>query len=229
MQLILVRHAQPAWADAHGTAVGDPELTQLGRRQARSVATRLAEWGQIDGLYVSTAARARATARPIAEAVGLDPEPWEWLHEIRLPAEWDGTPAEEVGKVLRSARTRPRDAWWEGLDGGESFRDFHHRVSNGLGQALRAWGVHRHDDDPDHLWRIADTERRIVVVAHAGTNSVILGYLLGLDPQPWEWERFASDHASLTVLDTAPIASGWIWSLQRFSDVAHFARDEVTI
>lgn len=229
MQLLLIRHAQPAWADEDGSAVSDPGLTELGRRQAAAAAERLAAWADIDALYVSTAARARATVEPVASAIGIDAEVAEWLHEIRLPAAWDGTPAEEVGRVLRTARTRPRDEWWEGIDGGESFRDFHHRVTSGLGGALTSWGVTRHNDDPTHLWHIAEPDRRIAIVAHAGTNSVILGYLLGLEPQPWEWERFASDHASLTVLDTTPIATGWIWSLQRFSDVAHFARDEVTI
>jgi broad specificity phosphatase PhoE len=42
--------------------------------------------------------------------------------------------------------------------------------------------------------------RRLLLVAHAGTNSVVLGHLLGLSPEPWEWERFASAHASITVL-----------------------------
>jgi hypothetical protein len=59
------------------------------------------------------------------------------------------------------------------------------------------------------------------MVAHAGTNSVILGRLLGLEPQPWEWERFASDHASVTVLRSTRIGGGHIFSLQTFSDVSH--------
>ena len=229
MQLILVRHAQPAWASETGAAVSDPGLTRLGRRQAEAVAERLAAWEPIDELYVSTATRSKDTVAPIAEQLGLDPVVEEWLHEIRLPLHWEGTPAEEVGRVLRDARTRPRDEWWEGLEGGESFRDFHYRVTSGLGSALTTWGVTRHNDDPTNLWHVADEDRRIAIVAHAGTNSVILGYLLGLEPQPWEWERFASDHASVTVLETAPIATGWIWGLQRFSDVAHHAPDTVTI
>jgi broad specificity phosphatase PhoE len=66
------------------------------------------------------------------------------------------------------------------------------------------------------------------LVAHAGTNSVVLGRLLGLEPEPWEWERFASDHTSLTVLRSVPIGGGHIFSLQRFSDVSHLPPDLVT-
>ncbi|MDX1658920.1 MAG: histidine phosphatase family protein [Nitriliruptorales bacterium] len=230
MQLILVRHGQPGWATDDGAAVFDPGLKSIGRRQADAVAERLAGWEEpIDELYVSTATRARETAAPVADRLGLEPKVEEWLHEIRLPEHWDGTPAEEVGRVLREARVRPRDEWWDGLADGESFRDFHHRVTTGLGAALTSWGVTRHNDDPEHLWHVAREDQRIAIVAHAGTNSVVIGYLLGLEPQPWEWERFASDHASVTVLQTAPIASGWIWGLQRFSDVAHHADGDVTI
>jgi broad specificity phosphatase PhoE len=66
------------------------------------------------------------------------------------------------------------------------------------------------------------------MVAHAGTNSVVLGELLGVDPEPWEWERFASDHASITVLRTVPISGHHIFSLQGFSDVGHLDADQVT-
>jgi broad specificity phosphatase PhoE len=66
------------------------------------------------------------------------------------------------------------------------------------------------------------------MVAHAGTNSLVLGALLGLEPEPWEWERFASDHASVTLLRTTAIAGGHIFGLQRFSDVEHLPDDLVT-
>lgn len=229
MDIILIRHAQPAWADRSGAAVNDPGLTEVGREQAEALATRCADWTDISRLYVSTARRSRETVAPLEEALGMDAAVEPWLHEIRLPLEWDGTPAQEVGRVLHEARRRPRDEWWDGMPGGESFRDFHHRVTSGFGEALTSWGVTRDNEDPTHLWHVADPDQRIVIVAHAGTNSVLLGYLLGLEPQPWEWERFASDHASVTVVRSAPIATGAIWGLQRFSDVAHFRPDLVTI
>lgn len=227
MQIILVRHAQPRWAE-RDAAVVDPGLTELGQRQAAALARRARTWEGIDEVVVSTARRAQETSKPLAEALDLAPASDDWLHEIRMPESWEGTPSEEVGRVLMQSRSRPLEDWWEGLPEGESFRDFHHRVCSGLGAALAQRGVTRHNDDPNHLWHVVDDDLRIVMVAHAGTNSVILGYLLGLDPMPWEWERFASDHASITVLQTSPIASGWIWGLQRFSDVGHLAPDDVS-
>lgn len=111
------------------------------------------------------------------------------------------------------------------MPGGESFHDFHARVSIGLFAELAESGIERDDAG---LWRMGGNVSRVLMVAHAGTNSVVLGQLLGLDPEPWEWERFSSDHASVTVLRAIPIATGHIFSLQRFSDVAHLPEHLVT-
>lgn len=225
MELLLIRHAQPAWVREDGSADNDPGLTEVGRRQAEIVGQRLAGL-HYDGpteLLVSTAQRSRETAEPIAEAMGVTPSYHEWIHEIRLPASWEGTPAEEIGRRLRENRDRPWKEWWHGIDEtSESVHEFHDRVTAGLDGALSERGVTRHPDDPQHLWSVRDEPLRLIVIAHAGTNSVVLSHLLGIEPQPWEWERFASNHASLTILDTTRIAGGSIWSLQLFSGVAHF-------
>lgn len=229
MEIILVRHGQPAWTDARGHARNDPGLTDIGHEQARLVAERLSDLPGPTELLVSTARRSLETAEPIAHALGVEPSVEEWIHEIRLPPEWDGTPAQEVSRVLREARSRPREAWWDGIPGdGETFLDFHNRVCAGLDDTLRTRGVTRHGADPDNLWVIPEDRPRLLIVAHAGTNSSVLGHLLGLEPQPWEWERFNSNHASVTALDTTAIAGGHIFRLQLFSGVKHFPPDLVT-
>jgi probable phosphoglycerate mutase len=111
------------------------------------------------------------------------------------------------------------------MPGGESFRDFHARVTIGLSAELEGLGLERRGDG---LWEVAPDVPEITMVAHAGTNSVVLGHLLGLEPEPWEWERFASDHASLTRLRSTRIADGHIFSLQGFSDVSHLPPELVT-
>lgn len=224
MELVLVRHAQPEWARDR-TAQVDPGLTAVGRKQADLAADRLAD-EVFDRILVSTATRARQTAAPLLPRVAdTQADERDWMHEIHMPAAWEGTPSEEVGRVLAEARDRSRDAWWDGLPGGESFRDFHARVTQGLVEELAALGVHR---DAAGLWHVPHDAPRLLMVAHAGTNSLVLGHLLGLEPEPWEWERFASDHASLTILRSTPIAGGQIFSLQRFSDVSHLPPELVT-
>ena len=239
MELVLVRHAQPAWV-ADGLAVNDPGLTDLGHRQARAVAARLAEEDVPDEVLVSPARRSQETCTPIAAALDPHPDTHDWLHEIRRPDHWDGSPIENLREVWIANRRSSREERWGSLDGGESTRDFYDRVTTGLEAALAERGVRRHPDDPDHLWEVegADDDpdgwpsftpsMRIVVVAHAGTDSVILSHLLGVEPQPWEWDRFWSQHASVTTLRTIPVATGHIFSLRGFSDVAHLDPADVT-
>lgn len=224
MELVLLRHAQPAWVH-DGASQVDPGLTDLGREQAERAARRLAD-ERFDHVLVSTARRAQETVRPLQAHLGATPVTDRvWMHEIYLPRSFADTPAEEVGHVLRQARDRPRDEWWDGLPGGESFRDFHERVTTGLRAELAGFDVRRRDDG---LWDVPETDLRVLLVAHAGTNSLVLGALLGLEPEPWEWERFASDHASITLLSTTMIAGGHIFGLQRFSDVEHLRPDRIT-
>ncbi len=225
MELVLARHAQPEW-DRDRTAQVDPGLTERGHEQAERLATRLGH-ERFDRVLVSTSRRAQQTAAPVRDRLAVDTRDLAWMHEIHLPA-WQGVPSEEVGRILRGSRERTREAWWDGLEGGESFRDFHTRVARGLESELASHGIER---GPDGLWQLTEHEAstlRLLLIAHAGTNSVVLGTLLGLDPEPWEWERFASEHASLTVLTTAAIAGHHIFSLRRFSDVAHLPTELVT-
>ena len=65
------------------------------------------------------------------------------------------------------------------------------------------------------------TDQRIVVVAHGGTNAVSLGYLLGIEPVPWEWERFVSFHASISTIAPIEISTGTRSASFRFGDIAH--------
>jgi broad specificity phosphatase PhoE len=229
MELVLIRHAQPAWRSADGLSTNDPGLTPLGEAQADAIARWMAEQpDQVDGLFVSTARRSMATAERIGRAIDLDPVVEPWAVEIGAPDEWEGRPEDEVVAVLDRMKSRPLAEWWDGTPGGESFRDFHRRITTGVEGFLARFGGRRHAGDPHHLWDVPDDGPRLVLVAHAGTNSVITSHLLGLEPQPWEWERFPCDHASITVLRSRPIASADMWALESFSGVAHLPSGHVT-
>lgn len=229
MEIVLVRHGQPAWTDGE-RAYNDPGLTDLGHQQAARAAEHVAALGPVDHFLVSPMVRARETADPLAQRLGQQPQVLSWLREIGLPPDWDGAPIDRISEVFRTSRQRDREEWWQPIaPGAESFQGFHQRVTRGTELALREVGVVPHPRDPDAVWDLPeDHERRVVVVAHAGTNSAILGRLLGLAPTPWEWERFASRHASVTVLSTTAIGPGWIFALDHFSGVAHLDGLEVT-
>ncbi len=230
MELVLIRHGQPAWADDHGTSTNDPGLTPLGARQAAKLADWLTREGQLpfDQVCASPLQRARETAAALEGLLGVEATVQDWLREIGSPLEWEGRPEDEVVKEIDAMRRRPREEWWDGAPGGETFRDFHQRVTGGLDAWLAELGAREHRFDPDHLWDLPEDGPRVALFAHVGTNSVITSHLLGLTPQPWEWERFPCDHSGVTVLRSRQLAGGAIWALEYFSDVAHLPADEVT-
>lgn len=69
MDLVLIRHARPERIEG-ATGPADPDLTDFGHRQAESMAKWVAD-EHFDALYVSPMARARQTAAPLEQALGL--------------------------------------------------------------------------------------------------------------------------------------------------------------
>lgn len=223
MEIFFLRHAQPAWT-RDGRNVLDPPLTELGRIQARLLASESRQWPAPSELLVSPKQRTRETATPLVESLGLEPRIIPFFEEIHLP-NWSETPAEVVDRTLREARGRPVEEWWDGLPGGESFRDFHERITSGLRALLAERGATRATEAHPAVWHLDQPDQRLVLVGHGGSNAVALTYLLDLQPVPWEWERFVSQHASITRVRTRRIAGGHIFSLCSFSSVTHLPPD----
>ena len=88
--------------------------------------------------------------------------------------------------------------------------------SSGSGSArelfLAERGIHRVEHDLP-IWTIAEPDKRIALVAHAGTNSVFMCHLLGLQPTPWEWDRFVLGHASVSRIEALEVHGGFTFSL----------------
>ena len=227
MELILVRHGLPDWAP-DSFARNDPHLSELGNRQASRLAAVVDRWGPIDEIWMSPMHRARETAAPIGDSTGLPPVVHPWAHEIRNPDQWEGSPIQEIKNAWIDANLRPISDLWDGLPGGETFRDFHQRVVTGLERSLAGLGITRLDDGHPHLWNAPDDDPRVVLVAHGGTNAVVIGHLLGAEPTPWEWDRFESPHTGVARLATLSIAHGRAFSLRIFGDVSHLDPEMVT-
>lgn len=217
MELVLIRHGEPEWV-RDGVSIDDPPLTERGVRQAERLAHALSG-ERFDEVFVSPLVRAQATAAPVLAALSLPMQVAPWLEEIRNPI-WHGSPADKAAEAFRAQRQRPAAHQWEGLEGGESVRDFVERIRLGAALFLGERGVEpAHETLP--VWRIEEPGRRIALVAHAGTNSVVICHLLGLTPTPWEWERFVLQHASISRLEGVPMGEGYTFCLTRLSDVEH--------
>lgn len=224
MEIVLIRHGEPEWV-RDGLIMVDPPLTDLGRRQAELLADALRN-EQFDEVLVSPLVRARQTARPLLAALGraeiVDP----WLEEIRDPV-WHGTPAEKAAEAYAELKGRKAEDRWHGLSGGESMRDFVARIRAGVTTFLTDRGVVRSETELP-VWQIREPGARIALVAHAGTNSVAIGHLLGLDPVPWEWDRFVLGHTSISRIEAMQLDDGFTFGLSKLSDVEHLDRAQRT-
>jgi len=222
LQITLVRHAQPDW-EPNDSAVDEPGLTELGHRQSQCTAQSLAREGgrPYDALYVSPLLRAQQTAQPIAEALGLEPKVLSWLRELRLPS-LDGRTPEQVQAFFRDGRLREPESWWQGFEGGESFRHFYERVAGGVDSLLTGDHAMRvHEDAGHRLWQVEDWDARVLVVAHEGTISIATSHLLGIEPNPWAPLRFSIAWTGIARLHTAQLGMGAVWSLEAFNRTEH--------
>ena len=217
MEIVLVRHAEPEWVK-DGINYDNPPLTERGFRQAEMLADSL-RGESFAEVHVSPLVRAQQTSDPIASVVSADRVTSHWLEEIRSEI-WHGTPAEKAEEAFRKVRTLPSQQRWIGLEGGETVRDFVDRIHLGAEIFLREHGITRMDSDLP-VWEITDPGASILLVAHAGTNSVVISHLLGLSTVPWEWDRFVLGHTSVTRIEAMKLGDGYTFCLSRLSDVEH--------
>jgi len=225
MDIIFVRHGQPQWA-IDGLSQPNPRLTELGRQQAALAASRIAtdDKAATTELIASPAIRSQETADPIATATALSITTIDDLVEIQMP-DWEGVTEEAVIDIFRTTRHRSPDEWWDGLPGGEPFRDFHDRVTTALDSLLADRGITPNQED-SRLSDVTDELGRIVIVAHGGTNSVCLAHLMGAPPSPWEWEKFVLFHGSFARVKFIPLAGAYVPSLRTFNDQDHIPQEQ---
>ena len=225
MELVLLRHAQPQWTTEAGTGASDPTLTAEGHKRAAALAETLGR-EEFDSVAVSPYLRSQDTARGVFSA---RPEAtWnteEWLREIRLP-DLSAQPVRQIDEFFGSFKRRPLESWWDGIPGGESFRDFHSRIALGLEGYLRDLGIERMRPDAEHDRHLFSVPERVLgqkhlIVSHLGTTGLILSELLHLELVPWVWESFALDWNGSVRLETVAISDGHLFCLRVFNENGH--------
>lgn len=174
--LHLVRHGQSTW-NVEGLVQGQtshPELTDLGREQARLSALLLADVPAVR-LLTSDLVRAVQTAELIAAVTALRPQETSLLREQGVGA-LEGLPSGDAARAWEET-ARVIDEYGDPLaavdiapEGGESLRDVLARVT-----ALFA-----------SPW-ITDAEGDVILVSHGDTIRVALAHLLGDDFEELEW------------------------------------------
>jgi probable phosphoglycerate mutase len=134
---------------------------------------------------------------------------------------------EKAEQAYAELRRRPPAERWHGLQDGESVRSFVDRVHLGVEMFFAERGIRRGDDELP-VWEMDAPGKRILLVAHAGTNTVSIGRMLGLSPTPWEFDRFVLMHTSISRLESMKVGDVHSFSLVKLSDVEHLPSSERT-
>jgi broad specificity phosphatase PhoE len=93
-RLLLVRHGESEWnASGRWQGWADPELTELGMRQAKVAATAV---GAVDAIVASDLHRASTTAEIIAAEIGIGPVVVDAALRERDAGEWQGLTRREI-------------------------------------------------------------------------------------------------------------------------------------
>ena len=184
-RLLLLRHGQTELSrERRYSGRGNPDLTEVGRRQAADAARYLGGKGGIAAVVSSPLSRAYDTAAAAADALGLPVQVDDDLIETDF-GEWEGLTFREAaerhpevhGRWLRDTSLQP--------PGGESFDEVAHRV-----QRVR-----------DRL--IADHgESTVLVVSHVTPIKTLLRLALGAGASVLY--RLHLDLASLSIAEFYP-------------------------
>ena len=159
--ILMVRHGQTPTTGKllPGRAPG-LHLADVGRQQAERAGERIAELAKVDAIYTSPMERARETAAPIGQAVGLRPKVVKGLVECDF-GDWTGAELKKLMK-LPEWRTVQKAPSTFRFPNGESFTEMQVRMVTAL-DTLRA-------QHPGGL---------IVCVSHADTIKAAMAHALG--------------------------------------------------
>src|SRR6185503_2690049 len=135
----------------------------------------------IDAIYCSPLKRAVETAEVVAGAQQLTPTVIADLEEIQVPV-LRNLSQTEVDSYFAAAARRTLQERWSGFPDGESFRHFQKRVSSAIESMLGQYDVHSRLSEEFTVWSAPARSQtlRIALVAHGGTNAVVLTHLLGI-------------------------------------------------
>ncbi len=197
-EILLIRHGETEWNRREvfrGRA--DVPLSARGREQARLLGEALRGSG-VQAVYTSPLSRARQTADPLADALGIEVRTDERLLDMSF-GRWESRPRGEVAKedpaLYRAWLTEPQE--FRAPDG-ESLADVIARARPAMGEIAA-----RHKGG------------RAAIVTHRVICKVLLCSVLGAgDAAFW---RLRLDTASISILD----ASDDLWVVTRLNDTHH--------
>ena len=219
-ELYLLRHGETEWNRAlRFQGQVDVPLNDVGHAQAMRLASRLSSVA-LDAVICSDLQRARQTAQPLADALGLAITPLPGLREQNF-GQVDGMKIEDIQNQFPKewAQWIQFDAHYA-LPGAESAVQFHQRVIATLGNlvtkgegATRRLAVVIHGGVLDMIYRTAKglslSGPRACLIPNAAVNKILArweGERLDLQIEAWADVEHLADMPPQPVYDQARLA-----------------------
>jgi ribonuclease H / adenosylcobalamin/alpha-ribazole phosphatase len=181
-RLLMLRHGQTEHsAQRRYSGRADLPLTELGERQAAAAAARLANTNGVAAVISSPLRRARQTAQPVADALGVPLTVHDGLIETDFGT-WEGLTFAEARERAPDLHTRWLTDTSVAPPGGESMDAVHRRVRRARDQLISEHGA-----------------ATLIVVSHVTPIKALLR--MALDAGPSLLHRLHLDIASLSVAE----------------------------
>lgn len=217
MRIIFVRHGEPDYSlDC---------LTEKGKIQAENVSERLLN-EQIGHIYVSPLGRARQTAQPLAEKLGMKAEVLPFMCEIC----WSGPDGEKYSEDGHPWILGDRMLGRNGMRLiGDEWRDHPYFSSNycvrnydeicsGIDGLLSAHGYERQGNN---YLCTAENDETVAIFSHGGSGACALSHLFNL-PFPFVCAAMPYDFTSVIIVTLPVDSEGLVYpQLTLFNDIAH--------
>ena len=201
-RFVLVRHGQTEHsAQKRYSGSSDPELTELGEKQAAAVAQAVAAFGQIDAVVASPAARTQQTAKACAEALGIDAADIETV---------DGFRELDFGVFEGLTRDEAREKY------AEEFGAWEASASKAPPEGESLVAVHRRVTRARLKVQEAHEGQTVLVVTHMTPIKSVIRQ--ALESGPDTFKHVFLDLASISVVEFY----GELGVVRCFNDVAHF-------
>lgn len=221
----------------HGDPIYDPDsLTELGYRQAESVAKRLSLHG-IDEIYASTSNRAILTAKPTSEVLKREIVQLDFANESHA---WNDFTIDaknpdrktfifhsrEAKEAFRTEECRALgDRWYDHPE----FSADRERYKTGVERVRRESDAFFESLGYKHLgfgkYEVVNhTSKRVALFAHQGFGMIFLPTILGIPYSDFA-TRFDMTHSSVTVIEFANEDGFSYPKMLTLSNDSHIFRD----
>ncbi|MCY4448275.1 MAG: histidine phosphatase family protein [Chloroflexi bacterium] len=203
LRLIFVRHGRTSW-NVQGRVQGGGGLDEVGRAQVAALTERLAA-EPITAVYASPAWRARQTAQPLADTLGLPVRRRQLLRDLdygRYAGAFVADVMRDDPDLLHRWRTEPQNVTF---DGGENLAALRGRIERFIRDMAAA-----------------HPEGTVVAATHDSPVRMAVAIAHGLPDSSHRDEWIKTTYASLTALE---VGDGAV-RLASHNDVAHLASIE---